>query len=291
MFIYSIIIPHYNSPQLLQRMLDSIPQRDDIQVIVVDDASSEENVIEVKKCHHLNLETICLSDNHGAGYARNIGLDKAEGKWVLVVDADDMFSDNAFTVLDKYVDSEYDYISYCVKATNSELIERRTVRSDQYVRKYLKKRNDKTLLSFRFLNNVCWNKIVRMEFIRANNIHFENSIVNNDVLYNLTIGLKANKFEVISDELYYAIAVGDSITHQKRTIEREFLFFLQAQKRNGFYKKLGLKRYPFYRRTIFYFPYMWKKHGLSDTIKFFKMMRERKMEIEEARKAYLYLFE
>ena len=36
---YSIIIPSKNLPDLLQRALDSIPRRDDIQVIVVDDAS------------------------------------------------------------------------------------------------------------------------------------------------------------------------------------------------------------------------------------------------------------
>ena len=40
---YSIVIPHYNLPALLRRCLGSIPQRDDIQVIVVDDGSSEES--------------------------------------------------------------------------------------------------------------------------------------------------------------------------------------------------------------------------------------------------------
>ena len=34
---YSIIIPHHNTPDLLQRLLHSIPQRDDLEVIIVDD--------------------------------------------------------------------------------------------------------------------------------------------------------------------------------------------------------------------------------------------------------------
>lgn len=42
--IYSIIIPHYNIPDLLQRLLDSIPQREDIEIIVVDDNSSSDVV-------------------------------------------------------------------------------------------------------------------------------------------------------------------------------------------------------------------------------------------------------
>lgn len=36
---YSFIIPHRNVPHLLQRCIDSIPKRDDIQIIIVDDNS------------------------------------------------------------------------------------------------------------------------------------------------------------------------------------------------------------------------------------------------------------
>ena len=38
--VYSIIVLHQNMPDLLQRSLDSIPERDDVQVIVVDDNSN-----------------------------------------------------------------------------------------------------------------------------------------------------------------------------------------------------------------------------------------------------------
>ena len=44
----SIIIPHYNSPNLLKRMLNSIPEREDIEIIVVDDCSKSENVKQVR---------------------------------------------------------------------------------------------------------------------------------------------------------------------------------------------------------------------------------------------------
>ena len=42
--IYSIIIPHKDIPDLLQRCLDSIPVRDDVEVIVVDDNSNTQKV-------------------------------------------------------------------------------------------------------------------------------------------------------------------------------------------------------------------------------------------------------
>ena len=37
----SIIIPHYNTPDLLQKLIDSIPHIEDIQIIVVDDRSDK----------------------------------------------------------------------------------------------------------------------------------------------------------------------------------------------------------------------------------------------------------
>lgn len=36
---YSIIVPHYNNPKLLQRLLDTIPVRSDLEIVVVDDNS------------------------------------------------------------------------------------------------------------------------------------------------------------------------------------------------------------------------------------------------------------
>ena len=46
MIRYSIIIPHYNSFLLLRRCLDSIPKREAVQVIVVDDNSDKKELLD-----------------------------------------------------------------------------------------------------------------------------------------------------------------------------------------------------------------------------------------------------
>lgn len=38
---YSLIIPHYNTPDLLRRLLRTVTKRDDLQVIAVDDCSTK----------------------------------------------------------------------------------------------------------------------------------------------------------------------------------------------------------------------------------------------------------
>ena len=62
---YSIIIPHKNTPNLLQQCLDSIPYRDDIQIIVVDDNSEDKTNIsdtstfdKIQKQRHDQRKTI-----------------------------------------------------------------------------------------------------------------------------------------------------------------------------------------------------------------------------------------
>ena len=58
MYNYSFIIPHKNCPDLLQRCVDSIPERDDVQVIVVDDNSDDSKKPSLK--NHKNLQVILM---------------------------------------------------------------------------------------------------------------------------------------------------------------------------------------------------------------------------------------
>ena len=104
---YSIIIPHKNIPDLLKRCLDSIPRRNDVQIIVVDDNSDPEKVDFSnfpgvgEKC----VEVYFTKEGKGAGFARNVGLKYAIGKWVLFADADDPVT-RACTAAERYVSRE-----------------------------------------------------------------------------------------------------------------------------------------------------------------------------------------
>ena len=111
---FSIIIAHYDIPDLLMRCLKSIPVSEDIQVIVVDDNSPNADTY-LERYPELSrpyLEFIRASKNGGAGYARNIGLDHAKGKWLLFADADDSFVERMLEMLSPYFDSSFDVIFF-----------------------------------------------------------------------------------------------------------------------------------------------------------------------------------
>ena len=110
--LFSIIIPHKEIPDLLMRCLRSIPVSEDIQVIVVDDNSPNADTY-LERYPELSrpyLEFIRTTKGGGAGYARNVGLDHAKGKWLLFADSDDFFCEHAFEVIKEYEESDADVI-------------------------------------------------------------------------------------------------------------------------------------------------------------------------------------
>lgn len=291
-YTYSLVIPHFNSANLLKRMLASIPEREDIQVIVVDDGSKDEEKQKLATLEHRNLQIIYSPKNYGGGIERNVGFEKVEGKWFIGCDADDFFSEGAFDVLDKYKDSDIDYLCYCVQAVDDIDLKpvSRYIRSDESVRKYIKSKNKKTVTLFKMRNFEPWNKMVSVAFMRENGIRWENCKINIDVLFGLSLGVKGKKTTAIEDILYNCVITSNSITRTKRSIEREFGFFIQAVKRNGIYRSLGIG-FPLYRPEWLYYLFLIKKRGIKDAISFFKYKKGHQFEVDSAYSAYTYILE
>lgn len=290
-YTYSIIIPHYQSVKLLERLLLSIPERNDIQIIVIDDNSRKDIQQQLLELKHLNLNVYFQHKNYGAGSARNVGLRKAEGKWILFADSDDFYNDGAFDILDRYTTSNLDYLCFCVNSIDNKtgLSGKRKITSDNSVRKFLKRKNNRSLNCFKFRNFACWNKLYSSAFIKKYNIKFEESIVNNDVYFSFQIALFAKKMEVIPNELYCCTYEPTSVTYKKRSIEREFLFYVMAKKRNGFYHHIKLG-YPFVRYDWVYLLYMIKKRGLIGAYSFYKYSWMNREQLQKAKVQYLNLF-
>ena len=163
MINYSIIIPHKNIPHLLSRCLDSIPQREDIQIIVVDDNSEEMYLGALSDLKRPDTEFIFTKESKGAGYARNVGLKRAVGKWLLFADADDYYTDNFLNALDKYRDTDMDIVYFCIKSIPDSFCEH----INGNIRRYL---NNKTTLEEDHLRLEWWepwNKLFRREYIMS----------------------------------------------------------------------------------------------------------------------------
>lgn len=124
----SIIIPVYNAEKFLEECLDSaiLQTIKDKEIICIDDGSHDNSysILQKYQEQYSNMK-IFKQENKGAGEARNLGLQKAVGKYVSFLDADDFYLDA--NALEKMVDTcEKNQVQSCVgliKMFDGDLVE------------------------------------------------------------------------------------------------------------------------------------------------------------------------
>lgn len=214
--LFSVIIPHREIPDLLMRCLKSIPVSEDIQVIVVDDNSPDADTY-LEKYPELSrpyLEFIRAQKNGGAGYARNIGLDHAKGKWLLFADADDFFVGNMYDIINTHVESDADVIYFQKRAVYSDNLNCKSSRSgyiDKIMDIYLKTGDE---LPLRTRYYVPWGKMIKKSLVEKHHIRFEEIKYSNDILFSVHVGCLAKKIEAIDTVLYVVTSHEGSATYE-----------------------------------------------------------------------------
>lgn len=206
---YSIIIPHYNIPKLLQRCLNSIPERASLQIIVVDDHSDSAVVdfVHFPGLERKNVECVFLQEKQGAGHARNVGMRYARGKWLLFADADDFFHKDFYDIILSYEDSPYEVVYFDSYSVFSDTLVRTYNREDIF-QQYIET-EDKNIL--RFMSHSVWGKMFLRDFIVEKNIFCDETPASNDVLFSGLVGLYAKKIRVDKRILYCCTVRSGSI--------------------------------------------------------------------------------
>lgn len=89
----SVLLPVWNQETLVVRALDSIPRRDDIEVLVCDDGSTDNSLAVLKKYkkEHPELKmSVCFNkENRGVAATINKLLDKVKGEYIACLGSDD----------------------------------------------------------------------------------------------------------------------------------------------------------------------------------------------------------
>lgn len=218
-YTYSFIIPHKNCPELLDRCVASIPKRDDVQIIVVDDNSDEGKKPQI--CCG-DVEVILLDADHckGAGRARNIGIEKAKGRWLLFADADDLYKENVLKVLDEYKDDKVDALFFNIDSVDSLTLQDltgskndRALRTRRIIDNYSDTNKD-TLL---FRSYGPWNKMISRSFIIEYGLFYEEVYKGNDLLFSLELGTFIRSYKVDKRILYSLSLNQKSLTYEKTT--------------------------------------------------------------------------
>ncbi|EMB28411.1 glycosyltransferase family 2 protein [Treponema denticola] len=118
-YVFSICVPVYNTEQYLCRALDSIANQtfdgEKIETVVVNDGSprSEEcDQIIAEYSSRLSIQYIVKDINEGLFLARKTAIEKAIGKYILFLDADDSLEVHALQILFDNLINEPDYVQF-----------------------------------------------------------------------------------------------------------------------------------------------------------------------------------
>lgn len=176
----SIIIPYYKTYEETIKLLNIlIPQlTDEVEVFLIDDGCKEERLDIYKD----KLNIIHLEENHGLSYARNRGIEKVKGQYIVFVDSDDyVANDYIETIINKINTSKFDYCYFSWQMINKKDIIRIKDNPPSW-------------------NLAVWNAIYKREYTEMfdDNIRFCE-----DVPWQIKMRAKNGKKEIIDKVLYF----------------------------------------------------------------------------------------
>lgn len=236
----SVIIPQRNSIKTLPRLFDSIPESDQIEIIVVDNSPTPITKEDINIDRPYGL--YWASPGRFAGGARNVGMEHAHGKWMVFADADDYFSEGAFDAFLSLVNDEADVIYFGMTGVYDDTGEF-SPRGDYYtnkVRDYLANKIDENTIRLKF-GTPC-SKMVRKELVDKHKLKYDEVLASNDSFFSLMVGYYARTIKAVDRIVYVATVSKGSITRRKdfNALHSRYLVRLRM---NWFLKKNGLKVY------------------------------------------------
>jgi len=217
--LVSVIIPVYNVKKYLNRCLDSIINQtyDNIEIILINDGSTDTSR-EVCHLYSKKDKRIKVIDkiNGGLSDARNCGLRRAVGEYVVFVDSDDFVDLNYIKNL--YITASKNNADI-VACGYSEIYENKKM-PEKYIKKLV---NSKMLImdnldamrdffsTSSIANVVTWNKIYKISIFKNNNIKFPVGKIHEDNFTTYKLYYYANKIIYIDQPLYFYLRRADSI--------------------------------------------------------------------------------
>lgn len=231
----SVIIPIYNVEKFINRGLTNFLKQtfQDFEVLLVDDGSMDGSSALCEAWTARNPKIRVLhKENGGSGSARNLGIENARGEYIYFFDIDDLADETLLeycvrTMDDTYADmmvfsyrnkdvstgQEYEIVMDDIRINSND--ELRNIYVDQFVMK---------------MNGFLWNKMYRKSFLNEHRLRFENLLVQQDEVFNLSAYPYVSKM-IISSRVLYTYYIYNEGNTRSRFISNRFDIYLTVNDR------------------------------------------------------------
>lgn len=204
--LVSIIVPIYNAEKYLCDCIESILRQTytNFELILIDDGSTDdsENII---NRYALKDERIYAfhKKNEGVSVARNFGLEKAQGEYIVFVDSDDLLPINSLEIrINSIKDSDMVLGEYCI-INESGIVERNKLFNNLSLNKN-QAMNSIAINGELGYQGYLWNKMYKRKIIIENQISFAKGIAyNEDRLFNVKYLEHCNDIVLCNEVVYH----------------------------------------------------------------------------------------
>lgn len=230
----SVVIPVYNVEKYLRECLDSIVNQTlkDIEIICVNDGSTD-NSLEILKEYAQKDSRIIVIDkvNEGAATARNIGIDRAQGEYLAILDSDDIYNTSMLEkMLSNSISTEADITICRSQKLDNKTLEiiptPHTIKAEYLPSKKVFCYKDIIDHVFDFCIGWSWDKLYKTRFIKETGLKFQNLRSTNDAYFVFVSLILANKISCIDDVLISHRM--NTSTQLSETREKDSTCFIKA---------------------------------------------------------------
>lgn len=213
--IVSVIVPVFKVENVLHYCIDSILNQTykDFELILVDDGSPDNSGKVCDEYAQKDDRVIVIhKENGGVSSARNVGIDKAKGKYICFVDSDDYVSKDYLKTLieikEKYNDVDNIWCYFKTVDKYSEKIDCKEVSSEPNIEKYTVK--DIMILHEKWLDAGPYCKLYNRNIVVNFGMHFrEDMSLGEDLLFNFDYLDKTNGDIIVSSVEAYFYYIGN----------------------------------------------------------------------------------
>lgn len=264
---FSVIVPTWRgAAHFLPILFDSIPEKEGIEIIVVDNSPEPLRREEIDSTRDIIL--LHSAPERHAGGSRNEGMAAAKGKWLLFADADDFYSEDAFDIYYANLNSDADIV-YTGMGGIYEDTGEPSDRGEYYmkmVHEYCNGQVSELQLRICFASPCC--KMVSHALIEREGLRYDEIRAGNDIYFSLTSGYLAKKIEAVDAITYIATVNRGSLTKRRdyEVIKSRLYSKLHC---NAFLRKHNLKEY---QHSVIFALVESRHYGIGKMWEFLKMI-------------------
>ena len=243
----SVVIPVYNVEDFLGECLDSITNQtlSDIEIICVNDGSKDRSLDILNEYAERDSRiTVIDQENGGHAAATNRGMENATGKYLFLMDSDDILD---LTALEKtYEVCEQKQVDFVIfQAINYYMDKDEYLEEENYSMNALADRVGDSIFSWQdvkeFVFSISvtpWSKLYRREFIEKHNIRFPEGLVFDDNVFFYDVLFAAERITFLREHLFKRRWYPTSST---RAGDQRFIDYIEISNRIwSIFKKYGV---------------------------------------------------